>query len=190
MLYGVAWHLVVLMLLIMKTVFSETATILFLFCLVGISVAPVVRAAPAIYFDASIYEGGKLMVTGVGFTPGATITFNIGGEAIQTVPNPLVADSSGGFTGLLLTGKLGENIYTITATDGKTITQATLTVNEHNRDRQPPEICTGGISPYGTCCVASQHGLNNCIPHECLRYSADFFGCCEANRHFTETIPC
>ncbi len=114
-----------------------------------------------------------MIVSGVGFTPSATITFMCGNEMIQTVPGPLVADSSGGFTALLMTGKLGEGSCTITATDGANTAQATITVNDHDHDQKPPRRCsvtgnsldtaccgTFAHSADGVCCGLNEHGLD------------------------------
>ncbi len=124
-------------LLIMRPI-SQTAPIIFLACILTISfvhAVPVFAAAsdqsgPAIYLAQIIFTGRPVIVSGVGFTSSATITFKIGDLAIQTDRSPLVADSSGAFTVLLLTRTVGQGIWTITATDGKTTAQATLTITD------------------------------------------------------------
>ena len=115
---------------------AKVAPLFFLACVMAISLAPAFASAsgstaPAIYFAESIFLGRPVTVSGVGFSPGATITFKCGDQVIQTVPSPLVADSSGAFTVLLMTGTLGAGICTLTATDGTNTAQVTLTVNEH-----------------------------------------------------------
>ncbi len=168
----------------MKTI-SKSATVLFLATMIAISLAPAFASAsdpsdppaPAIYFDHSILVGRPVTVTGVGFTPSATITFTCGNQLLQTVPNPAVADSSGGFTVLLMTNNLGDGSCAITATDGKTTAQEMLTiyVNDHDKEQPPPSPpacdtrntlsnCCEESNPHGidvTCCAVSNlHGLD------------------------------
>ena len=138
---------------------SRTAPILFLLCMMAISVVPAFASAsdpsaPAIYFSAESIFGGTPVTTafGFGFTPSSTITFTCSGVAIQTVPSPLVADSSGGFTALLMTGKLGGGSCTVTATDGTNTAQSTLTMKDHGHDPKPPQRCNTSYSPDGACC--------------------------------------
>lgn len=124
---------------------SKTAPILFLACILAISVVRVVPVfaadGPAIYLANSIYAGRPVTVSGVGFTPSATITFKIGDQVIQTV----VADSSGAFIILLPTGTAGAGIWTITATDGKSTAQAQLTISDH------ADSGVGGAPTPGPC---------------------------------------
>ncbi len=91
------------------------------------------QSGPAIYLAEIIFTGRPVIVSGVGFTPSATIIFKIGGLVIETDPSPLVADSSGAFTALLMTGKVDVSFWTVTATDGKNTAQATLTITYHLR---------------------------------------------------------
>jgi hypothetical protein len=169
---GTTRHLTAQVSLTVKAI-SKTAPILFLVCMMAISLVPAFASAsdpstPAIYFAASIYAGTPATAaSGVGFTPSATITFTCGGEAIQTDPSPIVADASGGFTALLMTGKLGGGSCTVTATDGANTAQATLTVNDRDHERKPPPSpCeTGGSNSADFRCCRDAHDLDNpCAP--------------------------
>lgn len=174
----------------MKTI-SKTATILFLATIIAISLAPAYASAsdpsdppaPAIYFDESIGWGRPVTVTGVGFTPSAPITFTCDNMSLQTVPNPVVADSSGGFTALLMTNVLGQGSCAVTATDGKTSAQQTVMVFGNDHDKNPPgcfdasnalfACCASTnsrsldthVTPLVCCAVAASHGLDTpCAP--------------------------
>jgi hypothetical protein len=157
----------------MKTIL-KTATILFLASMMAISFVPTARAIPAfrtasdpsdpaIYLSAeSIYVGRTVTVSGVGFTASATIKLTWCNESIQTIPDPLVADSSGAFTALLLTNKLPEGRCTITAADGKTTAQEPLNINYHDHDQNPPGVCFDTRNSADGSCCATAHGLDNC----------------------------
>ena len=142
----------------MKAV-SRTATILFLAFMMAISLVPAFASAsdpsaPAIYFAESIFAGRPVIVTGVGFTPSATITFTCGNQHAAsssesgcrrffrrihcpTHDQQFEADGS----------------CAITATDGKTTAQTTLTVNEHDQDQKDPRRCSvTGNSADTRCC--------------------------------------
>ena len=159
----------------------KTVPVLFMVGIIAMSLVPAFASAsdpsgPAIYFADSIFAGGQVFASGVGFTPSATVTFKCGDEGIQTVPNPLVADSSGGFTVLLLTGKLGDGSCTITATDGANTAQATITVNEHVHDPRPQPCSVKGNSADTACCGVLAHSTDG--------------GCCGTFARSADAICC
>ena len=192
MIYALIRHVTVLVLLKMKAI-SRTLPTLFLACVIAFSLVPVFASAsvpsgPAIYFAESIFAGGQVIVTGVGFSPSSTITFSCGGDIIQTVPSPIVADSSGGFTVLLMTGKLGDGSCTITATDGANTAQAPLTVNEHDQDKPPRGCYTTGNSADTRCCGSP---LSHSVDGACcgvLAHSADSACCPDIGKGLE--VPC
>ena len=152
----------------MKTI-SKTAAILFLVSMIAISFAPVFADAsdpsdppsPTIYSAESIVVGRPVTVTGTGFTPSATIIFTstCGNMSLQTVPNPVVADSSGAFTALLMTNNLGQGSCTVTATDGQTTAQETVTI--YAIDHQDPNPCFSANNALSACCAEdNSHGLD------------------------------
>ena len=133
----------------MMKAFARIVPAVFLVCMIAISGVPGFAAAsdpsgPAIYFDKQISVGNELAVSGVGFTPSMAITFWCGSDIVQTVPNPLVTNSSGAFTGLLLTGNLPDEICTITATDGKMVSQAPLAIVPHDHNGDPRTCAIDG----------------------------------------------
>ncbi len=157
----------------MMKAISKTVPVFFLVCIIAISGIPAFASAsdpsgPAIYFDTSIGLGSQVVVSGVGFSPSAVITLMWGDQVLQTVPNPLVTDSSGAFTGLVLTGKLGqEGINALTATDGKMTAQSPLAINPHDHHDRNPVPCAGGhnsADQFGCGCdsAANFAGLSEC----------------------------
>ena len=173
----------------MKTI-SRTAAVLFLACMIAVSFAPVFAdasdpsdpPAPAIYSAESIVVGRPVTVTGTGFTPSATLTFTstCGNMSLQTVPNPVVADSSGAFTVLLMTNNLGQGSCTVTATDGQTTAQTTVTI--YAIDHQDPNPCFSANNALFACCATSNPrglGVHNTLA-----------ACCAEDESFGLDLPC
>ena len=167
--------------------FSKTVPVFFLVCMIAVSGIPAFvnasdPSAPAIYYDLSIYVGDQLAVSGVGFSPSATIMFMCGDQWVQTVPNPLVADSSGAFTGLLVTSKLNEGICTLTATDGKTFAQSPLAINPHEHNTDPRQCDGSGHNSVDVagcgCFSAANFGLFGCCAAAGASKLAPLGSCC------------
>jgi len=135
-------------------------------------------SGPAIYFDKSIGLGSQLVVSGVGFSPSATLTFMWGDQVVQTFPNPLVTDSSGAFTGILLMGKLNqEGINALTVTDGKMTVQSPLAINPHDHNGDPRPCAIGGSNSADQFACGCFSGASNIAPFvACCRdaYGLDF----------------
>jgi len=166
---------------------SKAVPVFFLVCMIAVSGIPVFVSAsdptgPAIYFDLSIKVGDQLAVSGVGFSPSATIMFMCGDQWVQTVPDPLVADSSGAFTALVLTGKLPEGICALTATDGKTFAQSPLAINPHDHNTDPRQCDGSGHDSVDVagcgCFSAANFGLFACCAAGGASRLAPLGSCC------------
>ena len=147
---------------VMKSI-SKVATMLFLVCAITVSGIPAFASAsdpsgPTIYFAKEIHVGDELVVYGVGFTPSSTITLACDGTPLQTIPSPLVTNSSGAFNAIVLTHALPDVICTLTATDGKMTSQSPLIVKITDHDKPPPNppICDGNTPNAPLQCCATE----------------------------------